>query len=137
MTPAKSWLIFAVFIVGALFVGKTFMGGKSSGKEKAKVEEGISLPLDEFLVNLTGGGDHYLRTTMALGLKKGATEEKIKEHVPAIRDATLTVLRAKSLKELVKPETQDKLKDELKEKINAAIGDDEVLKIYFTAFATQ
>ncbi|HLK59819.1 MAG TPA: flagellar basal body-associated FliL family protein, partial [Chthonomonadaceae bacterium] len=113
--------IVVVLVVGALFVGKTFLGGKSASgkeKEKPKIEEGVSLPMDEFLVNLSGGGDHYLRATLALGLKKGVTEEQIKEKVPAIRDAALSVLRSKDMKDLTKPDAQDKLKDELKEKIN-------------------
>src|ERR1041384_1742050 len=49
-------ILMVVLVIGALFVGKTFLGGKSSGKdkdkEKAKVEVGVSLPMDEFLVNL-------------------------------------------------------------------------------------
>jgi flagellar basal body-associated protein FliL len=64
-------IIGVVLLIVGLLVGKTVLGGtKKAADKKAKAEVGISLPLDEFLVNLTGGGDHYLRTTIALGLKK-------------------------------------------------------------------
>src|SRR5205085_12228723 len=107
-------------------------------EEPEDIEVGHSLALEEFLVNLTGGGDHYLRTTLALGLRKGLTEDKAKEHIPAVRDAILTVLSAKSLKELSNPKGREDLKSELVEKINELAEDEPLVgKIYFTAFATQ
>src|SRR5436190_19515418 len=96
-------IMMGLMLVLVLAIGaKVFLGGSKAGaKEAKKVEEvGISLPLEEFLVNLNGTSDHYLKTTMALGLKKGLTEEQVKEHIPAMRDAILTVLQTKSMKEL-------------------------------------
>jgi flagellar FliL protein len=101
------------------------------------VEVGVSLPLDEFLVNLNGSSDHYLKTTIALGLKKGLTEEGVKEHIPAMKDAVLSVLQNKSMKELNSPKERDALKDEIKEQVNKEVGEEPVVKVYFTAFATQ
>lgn len=142
--PAKKsfpMLIGAVLLVVVLIVvGKGMMGkGKDQKPEKKKksTEVGITMPLDEFLVNLNGGGDHYLRTTVALGLTKTATEEESKEKSAMMRDAILTVLSAKSLKDLSNNDGKDSLKDELKTKVNEAIGDELVVKVYFTAFATQ
>lgn len=131
-------LIGVVLLIVGLLIGKTVLGGTKKASDKsAKAEVGISVPLDEFLVNLTGGGDHYLRATVALGLKKGVTDEELKEHVPAIRDAILGVLGSKSLKDLNKVEARDELKEELKKKVNTVDGDGTVVEIYFTAFATQ
>lgn len=164
-------IIGIILLVVGLFVGKSVLGGgkpaektKKSKKSKASkdskhgeekvgkhdeeeeeekepVEVGHAMPLEEFLVNLTGNGDHYLRATIALGLKKGLTEEKAKEHVPAIRDAILTILSEKTLKDLSNTKGRETLKEELVEKVNEAVGGEEeeepVVKIYFTAFATQ
>ena len=151
-------IIGVIVLAVALFFGKGMLGAnpdtkakksrksKSSSKEDSKskhdddedIEVGSSLALDEFLVNLTGNGDHYLRTTLALGLRKGLTEEKAKEHIPAVRDAILTVLSTKTLKELSHPKGRDELKSELVEKINETAEDEPICgKIYFTAFATQ
>ena len=157
-------IIGVLVLVVALFVGKSVMGSKtaektkkskkskaskesSGSKEKGsekdeepeEIEVGHSMALEEFMVNLSGGGDHYLRTTIALGLKKGLTEEKAKEHVNPIRDAILTVLTSKSLKDLSSPKGRDDLKVELVEKINEVAGEEDAIvgKVYFTAFATQ
>jgi flagellar FliL protein len=134
-------IIVGVVVILVLAIGaKVFMGGsKGAAKaaEKPKVEVGISLPLDEFLVNLNGSADHYLKTTVALGLKKGLTEEQVKEHIPAMKDAVLSVLQNKTMKQLNSPKDRDALKDEIKEHVNKEIGEEPVVKVYFTAFATQ
>lgn len=129
-------VILLVLAIGA----KVFLGGsKADAKEvkEKKVEVGVTMPLDEFLVNLNGSTDHYLKTTIALGLKKGLTEEQTKEHIPAMRDAILSVLQTKSLKELSSPKERETLKDEVKERVNKEVEGEPVVKVYFTAFATQ
>ena len=133
-------IMMGVMLVLVLAIGaKVFLGGsKASAKEvKKPAEVGISLPLDEFLVNLNGSSDHYLKTTLALGLKKGLTEEQVKEHIPAMRDAVLSVLQTKTMKDLGSPKERETLKDELREHINKEVAEEPVVKVYFTAFATQ
>lgn len=163
-------IIGIVVLVIALFVGKTVMaGGKKDGKESTKKSKsskyshddeeeshgkkgkksrkheedekvGHSLQLDEFLVNLQGSGDHYLKASLALGLKVGMTEEKAKEIVPMVRDLIIAALTEKSLKELSSTKGREALKEALLEKINEEAGEEAdypVVKIYITAFATQ
>ena len=135
-----------VLLLVGLFVGKSVLGGgkkeaKSEKKEKAEV--GISLPLDEFMVNLNGSGDHYLRAQIALGLRKGMTEEEGKEHSAPMRDAILSILSSKTLEQVAKLKDREALKEEIKTKVNEATVDEKekdketVVKVYFTAFATQ
>jgi flagellar FliL protein len=131
-------IIGVVLLLVGLALGKSVLGGKpAKGKEKPKVEVGVTLPLDEFLVNLEGDGDHYLRTTVALGIKKGLSEEEAKEHVAPMRDAVLSILSTKSLAELSKAKNKEAMKDEIKKKVNESLGEDLVVKVYFTALATQ
>jgi flagellar FliL protein len=136
--PLIPIIVIIVLLVGGGIGAKVMLGSKHHGKAVKKVEEvGISLPLDEFLVNLNGSSDHYLKTTIALGLKKGLTEEQTKEHIPAMRDAILTVLQTKSLKDLSSPKEREALKDQIKENVNKEVHEEPVVKVYFTAFATQ
>ena len=133
-------IMMVIVIVLVLAIGaKVFLGGsKANAKEVKKTAEvGISLPLDEFLVNMEGSSDHYLKTTIALGLKKGMTEEQAKEHIPAMRDVILSVLQTKTLKELSSPKEREALKDEVKERVNKEVAEEPVVKVYFTSFATQ
>lgn len=139
-------IIGVVVLILGLFIGKAVLGsGKKDAKagKQVKQEVGISLPFDEFLVNLNGGGDHYLRAQISLGLRKGMTEDEGKEHVAPMRDAILSVLSAKTLAQITKPKDREILKDEIKTKINSIMneekekGKETVVKVYFTAFATQ
>lgn len=129
-----------VVLVLVLFLAKGMLGGsKADAKEKKKESHqvGISFALDEFLVNLSGSGDHYLRASISLGMKKGQTEEKLKEHTALMRDAILSVLTSKTKKELAEAREREELKEELKKRINEALGEEQVVKVYFTSFATQ
>lgn len=130
----------AIIVLLVLALGaKTMMGSKKEEKSKKKepAEVGAEMPLDEFLVNLHGNGDHYLKVTVALGLKKGLSEEEAKHHIAPMRDAILTVLSAKSMKELNEAKDREALKEELKTKINESAPEEPVAKVYFTAFAMQ
>lgn len=130
-----------VLVLSVLMVAKIFMGG-ARGKDGAKVEKkeetvGVKMSLEEFLVNLGGSNEHYLKTTLALGLKKGETEEKLKDEVAPIRDTILGVLTTKQPEELATESGKQKLKREIVEKINKELGGTKVLKVYFLSFATQ
>jgi flagellar protein FliL len=135
-------IIILVAVIGSsLIVGKVMLGGKGDkGKAESKekvVEVGVSMPLEEFLVNLADNDAHYLKATVALGLKKGVTEEKLKEHVAPIRDAVVSVLSSMHLRPLGTEEGKEELKKVLKERINKVVPDAPVMEIYFTAFTTQ
>ncbi len=133
-------IIGIVLILNLLIVGKVFMGGKaapSGATEKVQTEVGKKLPLEEFLVNLADpGGEHYLKTTISLGLRKEVDEKKMEEEFAPIKDAIISVLSSKKQDEISTPEGKEKLKAALKERINKTIGD-KVVEVYFTAFATQ
>jgi flagellar FliL protein len=132
--------IVLILCLNLLVAGKVFLGGKGgpSKSEKSTVEEvGASLSLEEFLVNVAGSNDHYLKTTLALGLKKGVTEKSLEEKIPLIRDTILSILSSKSLEELSSERGRSGLKQEIKERLNKELGGEQIVKVYFTAFATQ
>ena len=131
-------------VVAVLAMVGTFVVGKSvsakSAPQKKKVEKGPVMVLDEFLVNLADpGGDHFLKVTVGLELnkEKGKTPESLKEQVAPIRDAVLTSLTSETRDQLTPVAGREKLKVEIKKKINEALGEDDVQNVYFTNFVTQ
>ena len=132
--------VFAVVVLGAAF----FMVQKANAKQKGpavkKVEKGPVLSLDEFLVNLADpGSDHFLKVTVGLELDKakGKAPEALKEDTPLIRDAVLSSLSSKTRDQLAVEAGREKLKAEIKKKVNAALGEEDVQGVYFTNFVTQ
>ena len=134
-------IIGIVLILNVLIVGKIFMGGKGGGASKTakeKEEVGKKLPLEEFLVNLADpGNEHYLKVTMALGLRKDVDDKKLEEEIAPIKDAVLTVLGNCHRDEVSSEAGKEKLKKEIKERVNKRLHDEKVVEVYFTAFATQ
>ena len=115
-------------------------GAKSKAPDVKKVEKGPVLTLDEFLVNLAdAGSDHFLKVTVGLELdkSKGKTPETLKDDTPLIRDAVLSSLSSKTRDEIGPQSGRDKLKLEIKKKVNEALGEDDVQGVYFTNFVTQ
>lgn len=132
--------VFAVVVLGAAF----FMVQKASAKQKGpqvkKVEKGPVLTMDEYLVNLAdAGNDHFLKVTVGLELDKakGKTPESLKEDTPLIRDAVLSSLSCKTRDQLGPELGREKLKAEIKKRVNEALGEDDVQGVYFTNFVTQ
>lgn len=135
-----------ILIMNVLVVGKVFFGGggkPGGGKEghekhdKKSEEVGEKLQLEEFLLNLAGGNNHYLRATFAVGLKKGLSEKKMEEEIAPIRDAMLSVLTTKTLEDISTQAGREKLREEMVNKINEELGEEKVVKIYFINFAAQ
>lgn len=102
------------------------------------VKVGETVPLDEFMINLADpSNDHYLKTTMTLGLKPGVAAEKFKDKLPEVRDVIIMVLTSKRLAEIKSPAGKTELKNTLRERINTALGEKDIADIYFQDFAMQ
>jgi flagellar FliL protein len=78
--------------------------------------------MDEFLVNLPGkGGEHYLQTKLVLQVGDAATEKRIVEFLPLVRDRMLSVLSSRSVSELATVEGKAALAKDLALVINSII----------------
>lgn len=141
----RSKLPFILVAVMALLVGGIVVithhsrGKKLHGKETVKKELKVAyyLPLDDFLVNLAGDGDHYLKAGITLGMTSTLSQDEAKERTAPIRDAILTVLGHKTLAEVSKSGAKEALKKEIQSKVNEALEGSDVAAVYFTSFATQ
>jgi flagellar basal body-associated protein FliL len=133
--------IVLLVVVGTALVAGRVVAGKRDGKhgksaKKEAVRPGATMTLEEFLVNLADDG-HYMKTTIALGLKPGLSEEKMKEHLAPIRDAIVSVLSSMRASSLSSEEGKIRLKKLLTDRINREVPDEPVVAVYFTAFTTQ
>lgn len=143
--PKKKPIIVIIAAVAVVAMIAVFVIGKQvSAKSKRHgpkpVEHGPVMPLDEFLVNLADpGGDHFLKVTVNLGLSKakGKTPDTLKDQIPMIRDAVLVSLSNQTRADVSSESGRDKLKADIKKKVNAALGEDDVQDVYFSNFVTQ
>jgi flagellar FliL protein len=90
--------------------------------ERKKDNTPVFIAMDEFLVNLPGkGGEHYLSTKLVLRTADGATEKRITEFLPLVRDRILAVLSARTVAELATVEGKEGMAKDIALVINAII----------------
>jgi flagellar FliL protein len=136
--PIIVGLIALILFAGAFVVTKIVLGKGHAKKAPVKIEVGTVVPLDEFLINTADpSGDHYLKTTLAIGLVKGVSGDDFKDKVPIARDAIVMVLSNKTMAQLRTEDGKLALKTELRDKINDALGAKSVADVYIESFATQ
>ena len=141
--PPMMMIIIAVAVVAILGIGFAVVqkvSAKSKPVEAKKVEKGPVMVMDEFLVNLAdAGNDHFLKVTVGLELSKdkGKTADSLKDDTPLIRDAILASLASKTRDQVTPEVGRAKLKLEIKNKVNDALGEDDVDGVYFVNFVTQ
>ncbi len=111
-----------IVVISILFAGGFFGMKMKGGGEKVKpaVELGKTVDMDEMLVNLSNV-ETYLRTTIALHLRKDFEETKLKDSMAAVQDAVLSVLKAKSPNDLRSASALPKLKVEIAERVNEVL----------------
>lgn len=141
-------ILIAVVILLVLTIGTLLGVGFSTGKIQEvaatmfESSEEITVPLDQFLVNLTPGEsnrDQYLQIELSIFSTQKDAEATLTERMPQVRDAVITVLRNKTSDSLYAT-TEDGtlvIKNEIKEKINQEIGTSLVSDIYITNVVTQ
>lgn len=96
--------------------------------------------LDAFTVNLVDG-EHYLQVEFSLKLADAKLSEGVQTHMPEIRDAVLRLLSGKKIEELTTAEGKAQLSDEIRSRVNQALGvkdpQEGVRGVFFTSFVIQ
>jgi flagellar FliL protein len=109
-----------------------------AGKKEDKKEEGVTFPLDPFVVNLTDqGANKFLKISVQLELSGVLLQEKAKSKVPQLRDAVISLLTSKSSDSLMTPDGKLQLKDEINIRANQILGQGSVKNVYLTDFVMQ
>ncbi len=126
----------------------------ASAQTAQEPERGIMFPTSERVVNLADAVPiRYVKVEVVLELKVKelppnlsgeAYKKKVDELkgelapvLPKINDTINMVLASKHADDLLKPEGKEALKAELKEKLNRAIGEPQVMDVYFNQFIIQ
>ena len=95
--------------------------------------------LEVIVVNPAGTeGLRFLSTQVFLGLSSLKVEQHILENnlVYRINDTLVRILSSKTISDL-DPSKHDELKEEIKKKLNAFLGPNAVLEVYFQSFVLQ
>jgi flagellar FliL protein len=123
-------------------------------KESAKKKGGkevvpVYIPMEPFTVNLVPEtGDQYLQVTINVEAEDAAVGEKLKIHMPKLRNKIMLILSSKKPSELAPREGKEQLAEEIKESINTVIGpsepvkgkqaaEDPIKEVLFTSFIIQ
>ncbi len=132
-------LVAVLLVVGiAAVVAKKVLSKKSKPAVVDTSAVGSTVELDEFLINLAGpGDDHYLKTTIGIGLAPSAAPEAFKDKIPIVRDAIVMTVSAKTLDQIKSASGKEQLKQDLVKQIDSSLKEDDVHAVYFEAFATQ
>lgn len=127
----KSKLPIIIMLMVVLGGGGFFATKGKGGDAEPEVKLGKIEPLGEFLVNLSDGRT-YLRTEIAVhvaeGKSVGSGGKGASGDFTVARDAVITVLKSKSLKQVNHPEGMAALRREIALAINRAIPDEEAEK---------
>jgi flagellar basal body-associated protein FliL len=107
---------------------------------EVELEEGEELlgaivPLDAFLVNLSGG--KYIRLQVQAELETPETPSRFYSRVVPMRDQIITLLTQKTAGELEDSAGKEKLKTSIREIMNQQLRREDVRRIYFTQFVIQ
>ena len=145
----------AAVVLVASAVGAYLLLSKPAAEKKAKASHGdeerqaaakeeeahppVYEKLDTFTVNLADQ-QSFLQTEVQLLLADTKVQEKLKAHMPEVRDAMIRLLSSKSAEELSQPEGKTKLAQEIEKQINEVLGakkSNGVKKVLFAAFIIQ
>jgi flagellar basal body-associated protein FliL len=150
--PGKSILLLlvgcALFALAAgigvgMFMGKRAQAGatdkQSDKKSKKKVVSVQTVySIGEQVVNLADTAElRYAKMTVALGLEEKVPEEKLKPHLPVLRDVVIGVVTRKRFAELHGKGGIKRLKQQLLDAMQDRIPEVTVTQIYFEQFAMQ
>lgn len=144
--------IIIIVLLAAILVGGGVFGGyiifnklkpQTTTADAAKKDalDQKTFALDEFLVNLkSDNSTRYLKTKVYIGYPDTKETEdfetELADKKPIIRDAINTVLRTKKAEDFTEAGVE-KLKEEIKNKINPLLGEGQIVNVYFSEILVQ
>ncbi|MEI6724164.1 MAG: flagellar basal body-associated protein FliL [Betaproteobacteria bacterium] len=109
--------------------------------EKKKVPS--FLPIDQFTVNITGGGgDRFLQVAFSLELADPKVSDELKQQMPVVRSRLLLLLSSKTAEDLGNLAGKQKLMGEILAEARTPLADSEmpgkgVNHVHFSSFVIQ
>ena len=145
-------LLLVLLIVGGLVAYFLLSGGNESQanqaqtpqktEKKKKVDDmtqiGPIYPLDQFIVNLvSNNANRYLKCKIDLEMDSPDLQKELDKKLPAIRDLIIRILSSKTVEEIQTSRGKEKLKEEIRRKLNEMLTTGEIRHVYFTEFVIQ
>lgn len=115
--------------------GAKGMLAKAAQHPKAK---GV-LGLEPFLVNLADVDEvRFLKATFQLGMEEELKgESKESPETPAMRDSIISLLSSKTAEQILTTQGKEKLREEIRSRINAIASENKVVEVYIVDFVVQ
>jgi flagellar protein FliL len=146
----KLWLVVGLLVLvvvlgsAAFLAYPHFMGSRNAPKEKASENAKSSrvkgvLPLESFLVNLANADNIcFVKATFQLGLEEELKEEsKTPVATASIRDSVISLLSSKTAEQIMTPQGKDKLREEIRSRVNSISPKLKVIEVYIVDFVVQ
>lgn len=103
------------------------------GEEKKSVHK-----IENLIVNPAGSqGARFLMTTVAIEVSDEKTIDLLRDRDVQVRDRVIAMFESKSLEDLTRPGSREKLKRELEELIEPIAGNPASLHVYLPQFVIQ
>lgn len=113
-------------------------GGKGEKDEHEKEAEeyiGEMIPLETFLVNLSGNrGNKLLKLNMELEVEGTNIAKEIDKRKPQIRDIIIILLSSKTYAQMSSPEGKEYLREEIRDTVNSFLTSGKIKRVHFTEF---
>jgi len=107
-------------------------------KNSNLTQMGPIYPLDQFIVNLiSNNSERYLKCKISLELDAPDLQKELDKKLPAVRDMIIQILSSKTVEEIQTARGKEKLKEEIRRKLNAILTTGEIKHVYFTEFVIQ
>jgi len=103
--------------------------------EEGEEPLGAIVPLETFLVNLSGG--KYIRAQVQVEFETLDVPRRFYTRAVPIRDGILSMLTQMTAENLESAKGKEKLRTEIRAVINATLRKEEVRRVYFTQFVIQ
>ena len=113
-------------------------GGEKHADEADDDFVGKMIPLETFLVNLSGNrGNKVLKLNMELEVEGERIAEEIDKRKPQIRDIIIIVLSSKTYAQISSTAGKNFLRDEIRDTVNAFLTRGKIKRVHFTELIYQ
>jgi flagellar FliL protein len=107
-------------------------------KKPAEEAPGFLYQMEPFIVNLADSGPRrYLKIRIVMESSEPKVNGEYEKRLPQLRDNILVILSNKVYNEIVDSEGKQKLREEIKGRINQVLQNFKVQRILFTEFIMQ
>ena len=138
------WVVIGLAALGgggaATFFGMRYLKApKETAAAPAKKEVKVTLNLEPFLVNLADKEEvRFVKVTFQLGLDENPKESSSHAvFIAQTRDAIITLLGSKTSEQILTTEGKEKLREEVRDRVNTFLHEGKVVEVYIVDFVVQ